>query len=34
MYNKIVLVGNLTRDVEIRYSQNGSAIAKTGLEKS
>lgn len=34
MYNKIVLVGNLTRDVEIRYSQNGSAIAKTGLATS
>lgn len=34
MYNKIVLVGNLTRDVEIRYSQNGSAIAKTSLATS
>ena len=34
MYNKIVLVGNLTRDVEIRYSQNGSAVAKTGLATS
>ncbi len=34
MYNKIVLVGNLTRDVEIRYSQNGSAIAKTAIATS
>lgn len=34
MFNKIVLIGNLTRDVEIRYSQNGSAIAKTGLATS
>jgi single-strand DNA-binding protein len=34
MFNKVVLLGNLTRDVEIRYSQNGSAIAKTGLAAS
>ncbi len=26
MYNKVILVGNLTRDVEVRYSQSGSAI--------
>jgi len=31
MYNKIVLMGNLTRDVEIRYSQSGSAIGNTGI---
>jgi single-strand DNA-binding protein len=31
MYNKVVLVGNLTRDVEIRYSQSGSAIASVGI---
>lgn len=31
MFNKVVLLGNLTRNVEISYSQNGSAIAKTGL---
>jgi len=31
MYNKIVLVGNLTRDVEIRYSQSGSAIGNCGI---
>ena len=31
MYNKIILQGNLTRDVEIRYSQSGSAIASSGL---
>lgn len=31
MYNKVVLVGNLTRDVEIRYSQGGSAIGKVGI---
>ena len=31
MYNKVVLVGNLTRNVEIRYSQSGSAIGKVGI---
>lgn len=34
MYNKIILVGNLTRDIELRYSQNGSAIAKSTLATS
>jgi len=34
MFNKIILLGNLTRDIEIRYSQNGSAIAKTGIATS
>jgi len=31
MYNKVILVGNLTRDLEVRYSQSGSAIGSTGL---
>jgi len=31
MYNKVVLVGNLTRDVEVRYSQSGSAIGSVGI---
>ncbi|MCI5968897.1 single-stranded DNA-binding protein [Helicobacter sp.] len=31
MFNKVVLVGNLTRDVELRYLPNGSALAKLGL---
>ncbi len=31
MYNKVVLVGHLTRDVEIRYSQSGSAIGNVGI---
>ena len=30
-YNKVVLIGNLTRDPELRYTQSGSAIAKLGL---
>ena len=34
MYNKVILVGNLTRDVEIRYSSSGSAIGKVGIATS
>ena len=31
MINKDILIGNLTRDVELRYTPNGTAIAKFGL---
>lgn len=31
MFNKIILLGNLTRDLEIRYSQAGMAIASTAI---
>jgi len=31
MYNKIILVGNLTRDIELRYTPSGTAVAKFGL---
>ena len=34
MFNKIILVGNLTRDIELRYAQSGSAIAKTAIATS
>jgi len=34
MYNKTILAGNLTRDIDLRYSQNGSAIAKTAIATS
>ena len=34
MFNKIILVGNLTRDIELRYSQGGMAIAKTAIATS
>lgn len=34
MYNKVILVGNMTRDIELRYSQGGSAIAKTAIATS
>lgn len=29
--NKLILVGNLTRDPEVKYSQGGMAICKLGL---
>jgi single-strand DNA-binding protein len=31
MYNKVILVGNLTRDVEVRYTPGGTAVGSTGL---
>ena len=34
MYNKIVLVGNLTRDIELKYSGSGMAIAKSAIATS
>ena len=34
MFNKIILVGNLTCDIELRYAQSGSAIAKTAIATS
>jgi len=30
-FNKVFLMGNLTRDPELRYSSKGTAIAKIGL---
>lgn len=34
MYNKVVMVGNLTRDIELRYMPNGSALAKSAIATS
>ena len=35
MYNKVVLVGHLTRDVEIRYAQgSGAAVGNVGIATS
>jgi len=34
MYNKVILVGNLTRDIELRYIQSGTAIANTAIATS
>lgn len=30
-FNKVILVGNLTRDPELRYTPKGTAIAKIGV---
>jgi single-strand DNA-binding protein len=30
-FNKVILVGNLTRDPELRYTPKGMAIAKVGV---
>lgn len=30
-FNRVFLIGNLTRDIELRYTQGGTAIAKTGI---
>lgn len=31
MYNKVILVGNLTREIELRYTPSGVAVASTGM---
>ena len=31
MYNKAIMIGNLTRDIELRYLQSGTAVAKTAI---
>jgi single-strand DNA-binding protein len=30
-FNKVILIGNLTRDPELKYTPKGTAIAKVGL---
>ncbi len=30
-FNKVILVGDLTRDIEVRYTQGGLAVAKMGM---
>ena len=34
MYNKVIMVGNLTRNIELRYLPSGSAIAKSAIATS
>ena len=34
MYNKIILAGNLARDIEIKYTSGGMAIASTAIATS
>lgn len=31
MFNRVVMLGNLTRDVELRYLPNGAAVSTTGI---
>ena len=31
MFNKVIMLGNVTRDIELSYLPNGGAVAKTGL---
>ena len=30
-YNRVILVGNITRDIELRYTQGGMAVTDVGL---
>ena len=30
-FNRVILVGNLTRDVEVRYTQSQTAVTEVGL---
>ena len=34
MYNKVIMIGNLTRDIELKYIPNGTAIAKSAIATS
>lgn len=34
MYNKLIVIGNLTRDIELRYLPSGAAIAKSAIATS
>ncbi len=31
MFNKVIIVGNLTRDIELRYTPSGTAVGNTGI---
>jgi single-strand DNA-binding protein len=34
MYNKVITIGNLTRDIELKYIPSGAAIAKCAIATS
>jgi single-strand DNA-binding protein len=34
MFNKIILAGNLTRDIEVRFSKSGTMIANSAIATS
>ncbi len=31
MFNKVIMIGNLTRDIELRYLQSGTAVGVTSI---
>ena len=31
MYNKVIIIGNLTRDIELKYIPSGAAVAKSAI---
>ncbi len=34
MFNKVIIIGNLTRDIELRYLPSGAPIAKSAIASS
>ena len=34
MYNKVIMIGNLTRDIELKYLPSGSAVANSSIATS
>ena len=30
-YNRVILLGNLSRDIELKYTNSGTAIAKSAI---
>lgn len=34
MFNKVILLGNLTKDVELRYTPNGAVVASSSIATS
>ena len=34
MFNKVIVIGNLTRDIELKYIPSGAAIAKSAIATS
>ena len=34
MYNKVIMIGNLTRDIDLKYLPSGTAIAKSAIATS
>lgn len=33
MFNKVIFLGNLTKNIEIKYSSNGTAIGTSSIDK-